>query len=149
MHWALLYSACPLSSFFPCCLHSFFFFTIKEQFVPSHSVVSDSLWPLGTAAHQAPLLMGFFRQECWDGLPFPPSLNFHHVLHHRWISLSTESLVKPKEQFRHYEMCRSRVYSSMSFDECTHSCTLNSQDTEHFHTPWKFSVSFPGKLPYL
>ena len=27
-----------------------------------------TLW---TAAHQAPLLMGFSRQEYWSGLPFP------------------------------------------------------------------------------
>ena len=26
-------------------------------------------WPI---AHQAPLSMGFFRQEYWRGLPFPP-----------------------------------------------------------------------------
>ena len=26
-----------------------------------------------TVAHQAPLSMGFFRQEYWSGLPFPPS----------------------------------------------------------------------------
>ena len=26
-----------------------------------------------TVAHQAPLTMGFFRQEYWSGLPFPPS----------------------------------------------------------------------------
>ena len=25
-----------------------------------------------TVAHQAPLSMGFSRQECWSGLPFPP-----------------------------------------------------------------------------
>ena len=25
-----------------------------------------------TVAHQAPLSMGFFRQEYWNGLPFPP-----------------------------------------------------------------------------
>ena len=36
------------------------------------SVVCDSatLW---TVAHQAPLSMGFFRQEYWSGLPCPPS----------------------------------------------------------------------------
>ena len=32
------------------------------------SVMSD-LW---TVAHQAPLSMGFSRQECWSGLPCPP-----------------------------------------------------------------------------
>ena len=28
---------------------------------------------LWTGAHQAPLSMGFFRQEYWSGLPFPPA----------------------------------------------------------------------------
>ena len=36
----------------------------------SGSVVSDSATPR-TAAHQAPLSMGFSRQEHWSGLPFP------------------------------------------------------------------------------
>ena len=31
--------------------------------------------PAWTAAHQAPLSMGFSRQEHWSGLPFPPSGN--------------------------------------------------------------------------
>ena len=26
-----------------------------------------------TVAHHAPLSMGFFRQECWSGFPFPPA----------------------------------------------------------------------------
>jgi len=29
-----------------------------------------------TVAHQAPLSMGFPRQEYWSGLPFPPSGDF-------------------------------------------------------------------------
>ena len=36
----------------------------------SPSVISDSLpW---TVAHQAPLSMGFSREEYWSGLQFPP-----------------------------------------------------------------------------
>ena len=35
------------------------------------SVMSDSAI-LGIVAHQAPLSMGFSRQEDWSGLPFPP-----------------------------------------------------------------------------
>ena len=35
------------------------------------SVVSDSA-TLGTVDSQAPMSMGFFRQEYWSGLPFPP-----------------------------------------------------------------------------
>ena len=37
------------------------------------SVISDS-FPT-TTAHQAPLSMGFPRQEYWSGLPFPPPGN--------------------------------------------------------------------------
>ena len=33
--------------------------------------MSDSVTPW-TVAHQAPLPMGFFRQEYWSGLPCPP-----------------------------------------------------------------------------
>ena len=42
-----------------------------HQCVLSHSVMSSSatLW---TAVHQAPLSMGFSRQECWSGLPLLP-----------------------------------------------------------------------------
>ena len=36
-------------------------------------VVSDSLLCPWTAARQAPLSMGFLRQEYWSELPFPPS----------------------------------------------------------------------------
>ena len=36
------------------------------------SVMSDSFATLWTVAHQAPLSMGFSRQEYWSGLPFSP-----------------------------------------------------------------------------
>ena len=36
------------------------------------SVVSNSLQPLWTVAHQALLSMGFSRQEYWSGLLYPP-----------------------------------------------------------------------------
>jgi len=39
--------------------------------VLSCSVVSDSFVTPWTVAHQAPLSMGFPRQEYWSGLPFP------------------------------------------------------------------------------
>ena len=35
------------------------------------SVMSDSLRPPWTGACQAPLFLGFSRQEYWSGLPFP------------------------------------------------------------------------------
>ena len=39
----------------------------------SHWVVSDSFVTPRTVAHQAPLSVGFPRQECWSGLPFDVS----------------------------------------------------------------------------
>ena len=36
------------------------------------SVVFNSLQPSGPVARQAPLSMGFPRQEYWSGLPCPP-----------------------------------------------------------------------------
>ena len=38
----------------------------------SPSVMSDSFDPMDYIAHQAPLSMGFSRQEYWSGLPCPP-----------------------------------------------------------------------------
>ena len=35
------------------------------------SILGRLLETLWTVAHQAPLSMGFPRQECWSGLPFP------------------------------------------------------------------------------
>ena len=35
----------------------------------SHVQLFVTLWTIG---HQAPLSMGFSRQEYWSGLPFPP-----------------------------------------------------------------------------
>ena len=39
--------------------------------VSACSIVSNSLWPY-TVAHQAPLPIGFSRQEYWSELSFPP-----------------------------------------------------------------------------
>ena len=41
------------------------------MYVLTHSAMSNSLPPHGLA-HQAPLSMGFSRQEYYSGLPFPP-----------------------------------------------------------------------------
>ena len=37
----------------------------------AYSVMSNSFATPWTVAHQAPLSMGFSRQEYWSGLPFP------------------------------------------------------------------------------
>ena len=59
----------------------------------SWSVVSDSVTPW-TVAHQAPLSMGFFRQEYWSGLPPPGDLPYAGlnpvILNYRQVSLLSE-----------------------------------------------------------
>ena len=40
--------------------------------VCARSVMSNSFTTPWVIAHQAPLSMGFSRQECWSVLPFPP-----------------------------------------------------------------------------
>ena len=42
----------------------------SESEVPQSCLTLCNLW---TIAHQAPLSMGFSRQEYWSGLPFPSS----------------------------------------------------------------------------
>ena len=45
-------------------------FILKSEGSVSRSVVSNSATPR-TVPRQAPLSMGFSRQEYWSGLPFP------------------------------------------------------------------------------
>ena len=44
------------------------------------SVVSRCFVPLRTLAHQAPLSVGFSKQEYWSGLPFPSPHKWDHRL---------------------------------------------------------------------
>ena len=48
-----------------------FYEWLKVKGKVSHSVVSDSFVTPWTVAHQAPLTMGFSRQEYWSRWPFP------------------------------------------------------------------------------
>ena len=96
-HVLFFLSSClSVLSFFPflcsfpfCFLFSFFlFFFLKKQdafcldsvtghspigIIVVRSVVSDSFCSPRAAARQAPLSMGFSRQEGWTGLPCPPA----------------------------------------------------------------------------
>ena len=46
-----------------------------------------------TAAYQAPLSMGFSRQECWSGLPLPSPKGSRQVLFQMWEELSVTDFV--------------------------------------------------------
>ena len=66
--WALTHWTCP-TSFFPAVPNSGLSIWVC---VCTQSVSCVWLFMIPwTVAHQAPLSMGFFRQEYWSGLPFP------------------------------------------------------------------------------
>ena len=84
------------------------------------------------AAHQAPLSLGFSRQECWSGLPFPfpvhesesevaqscltfsnpmdcslPGFSIHGILQARtleWVAISFSNITCYIDQFLHFHM---------------------------------------------
>ena len=59
---------CQVSSLSPCLpsiLHPHLYPLLSSSVMPN----STTLW---TITHQVPLSKGFFRQEYWSGLPFPP-----------------------------------------------------------------------------
>ena len=55
--------------------------------------VCQTLWALWTVAHQAPLSMGFSRQEYWGGWPCPPPEDLPHP------GIELESLMSPALAF--------------------------------------------------
>ena len=56
--------------------------------VLSNSVMSELFATPWTVAHQAPLSLGFSRQECWSELPFPSPEDFPDP----WIELRSPAL---------------------------------------------------------
>ena len=65
---------------------------VKEKKVKSLSHVRLFATPW-TVAHQAPLSMGFSRQEYWSGLPFPsPGDLLDPGIEPRSLSLQAEAL---------------------------------------------------------
>ena len=56
------------------CFSIYSYSNLESGCVLSHSAVSDSV-TLWIVAYQALLFMGFFRQEHWSSLPFPPPGN--------------------------------------------------------------------------
>ena len=61
--------------------------TSQEEFAIllfSPSVIPDSFETSWTVAHQAPLSMGFPRQEYWSELPFPPPILLYCATSFHW-----------------------------------------------------------------
>ena len=76
-HWNTTESFLFLFTFYPWRNRGIEGLINLQKFTLLHrcSVLFDSLWPHGLA-HQAPLSMGFSRQEYWSALPCPPPGDF-------------------------------------------------------------------------
>ena len=74
--------------------------------------MSDSLRPHGL--YQAPLSMGFSRQEYWSGLPFPSPRNLPNpsLPHHRQTLYRLRSQPKGREALREEEISSQPVWRS-------------------------------------
>ena len=91
-----------------------------------------------TVAHQAPLSMGFPKQEYWSGLPFPPPGIFStqgsnpsllHLLHWQIVSLPLVPPEKPKV----HQSCKYNLTSSVvtfKTNKCM-ACSIGDDEKEH------------------
>ena len=83
--------------------------------VLSCSVSSDSSATPWTVAHQAPLSMGFPRQEYWSGLPFPSPGDLPNPgIKLRSSALQTDSLLTKPIKFI-YKTKQNKVLMSLFF----------------------------------
>ena len=110
----------------------------------------------GTVAHQAPLSMGFPRQEYWSGLPWPSLGDFlHQGIKPMSLALAgrlftTEPLGKPK--FMYTQMHKSKLHNLMRCGQKKEKIQLSRyetypcQDMRHFHHPIKFPL-ISSQLP--
>ena len=64
-----------LHNFIKTCIYKIYNEIIIHVCTPSHFSHVQLCATLWTIAHQAPLSMGFSRQEYWSGLPCPPTGN--------------------------------------------------------------------------
>ena len=75
---------------------------VKESV--SHPVVSDSATPR-TVARQAPVSVGFFRQEYWSGLPFfSPGDLLDPGIEPEFPALQADSLLSELPAYHHNKM---------------------------------------------
>ena len=79
----------------------------------SHVLLFMTLW---TVAHQAPLSIAFSRQECWNGLPYPPPGHLPNP------EIESASLMSP-------------TFSSVQFSRSVLSNSLRPHELQHARPP--------------
>ena len=110
-------------------------------------ITYNSLQPLWTVAHQAPVSMGFPRQEYWSRLPFPsprdlPNPGMEPVS----PTLQADSL--PLSHLRSQSTTYWSVthFTKLDFHKCNGGNTLDCVNNLHLrglsHTFWYFNYNF-------
>ena len=87
--------------------------TEQRQAISMVVVVFSHVQPPWTSALQAPLFMGFYRQEYWNGLPFPSS---------RW-------------SFYSWAAGEALIHDETESESC--SVVFNSLPPHRLYSPWK------------
>ena len=103
----------------------------------SHSWLFATLW---TVAHQAPVFMGFPRQESWSGLPFPslgdlsnPGIKpcLLHLLHWQADTLPLCHMGKQPASLLLHDFASS-IVDEISFDKASDVFQLNKYQKSAF-----------------
>ena len=75
-----------------------------------------------TAAHQAPLSLGFSRQEHWSGLPFPSPMHESEVAQSRTTLSDPMDYSLPGSSVHGIFQARVLEWNAIAFSEITHYC---------------------------
>ena len=100
----------------------------------------DLLYSPGTVARQAPLSMGFSRQEYWSGLPCPPPRDLPHPgIKPRSPALRADSSPFELPQEAHstgnFAQCYVLAWMEGSWGRMDHVCAWLSPFTAHWKLP--------------
>ena len=97
--------------------------------------MSNSFVTPWTVAHQAPLSMGFPRQEHWSGLPFPSPGDLPDPgIEPADIFFTAESLGKP---YQHWWVCANQTNLTGTFSKMKSSWFFLTTGTSSWHTHWQ------------
>ena len=117
--------------------------------VLSRSVVSDSATPW-TVALQAPVSMGFSRQEHWSGLPFPSPM--HESESESEVAQSCPTLSDPMDcSSSIHGIFQARVleWGAIAFSASLLSLLINFEMSSPIFALKKLHISAPHEKPLL
>ena len=86
----------PIVLFLMKILITILIFSLSGALVAKSALTLEISWNI---AHQAPLSMGFSRQEYWSGLPFPSYSGTLIILQHTWFLHVDTNIYRPQDKW--------------------------------------------------